>query len=450
MRRAFRFQVVAAALVAVLAAAPAADAKRGRGPAKINPVVFVHGGSGSGAQFQSQALRFSSNGYPRRYLRVLEYDSTFGRETIADVHTRLDTLIAKLQRSTSRRKVDVLGHSLGTTVMHQYLASAERAADVGHYVNIDGRTAGSPPGGVPTLALWAGRGTPGREIVGARNVTVPNQTHVEVATSGESFVEMYRFFTRRRPRRDIARERRITLAGRAQIFPQNVGVGDRTLQIWEVRARTGHRKDRRPVATLDIAEDGSWGPVRGLKAGRHYEFALVLPGATTHHIYYEPFQRSDHLLRLLTTNPGEGVNLLIERSDRHTHVTVVRYKEFWGDQGAQSDVLQINGQDVVTPATSPLQKPNFGGVIGMFAFDRGSDGVSNLTAPHPVFFSLPFLSGVDLFIPAADPPTGTVSVALRSRGAGPVRRVNFPNFRSTTDSVSVNLNDYESTGRRRR
>jgi hypothetical protein len=61
-----------------------------------------------------------------------------------------------------------------------------------------------------------------------------------------------------------------------------------------------------------------------------------------------------------------------------------------------------------------------------------------------VFFALPFLSGVDLFIPAATPPTGVVSVALRSRGAGPVRTVNFPNFPSSTDSVSVNLNDFES------
>jgi hypothetical protein len=28
------------------------------------PIIFVHGGSGSGAQFESQAWRFASNGYP--------------------------------------------------------------------------------------------------------------------------------------------------------------------------------------------------------------------------------------------------------------------------------------------------------------------------------------------------------------------------------------------------
>ena len=107
------------------------------------------------------------------------------------------------------------------------------------------------------------------------------------------------------------------------------------------------------------------------------------------------------------------MNLLIERSPRHSALTIVRYKEFWGDQGAESDVLSINGTGVLNAATAPIAKR----VIGMFAFDTGSDGVSNVSVPHPVFFSLPFLSGVDLFLPAAAPPEGKVSVALRSTGA---------------------------------
>jgi hypothetical protein len=101
----------------------------------------------------------------------------------------------------------------------------------------------------------------------------------------------------------------------------------------------------------------------------------------------------------------------------------------------------VNGTNVLNAATAPITKR----VIGMFAFDVGSDGVSNPTVPHPLLFSLPFLSGVDLFMPAAQPPSGKVTVALRSRGAGRLRRVTFPNFPSSTDSVSVGLNDFEST-----
>jgi pimeloyl-ACP methyl ester carboxylesterase len=430
-----------AVLGALLACAPAAEAK-GKHRRDLTPLIFVHGGAGSGAQFESQGLRFSSNGYPRRYINVFEYDSTTALANLDSIQTRLDQLVAEVKQRTGKPKVDILGHSLGTTIMHAYLASPARAANVAHYVNIDGRTASSPPGGVPTLAIWAGRGTPGREITGATNVTVPNQTHVEAATSVESFVQMYKFFTGRVPRWNIKRQHHVTVSGRAQLFPENVGVGDRTLQIWQVKGSTGQRKRR--IATIDVADDGSWGPVRGLKAGRHYEFALLLPGSNTHHIYPEPFTRSDHLVRLLTSQPDGGVNLLIERSPRHSSVVIVRYKEFWGDQGAESDVLQVNGTNVLNAATAPISKR----VIGMFAFDTGSDGVSNVTTPHPVFFSLPFLSGVDLFLPAAAPPVGKVSVALRSRGAAATRVVNVPNFPSSTDSLTVNLDDFEYTGAR--
>jgi hypothetical protein len=94
---------------------------------------------------------------------------------------------------------------------------------------------------------------------------------------------------------------------------------------------------------------------------------------------------------------------------------------------------------VINPATAPIDKR----VIGVFAFDVGSDGVGDVSKPIPVVFGLPFLTGVDLFVPAATPPGGTVSVALRSRGAGPVRTVNFPNFPSSTDAVSVGFWDFE-------
>jgi pimeloyl-ACP methyl ester carboxylesterase len=443
---AFRRLGPALMLVAILLALPA-GAVAGGGKSKLNPVIFVHGGAGSGAQFESQKMRFTSNGYPQRLIRVVEYDSTFGLNTMADVHAGIDELIAELQQETGRPQVDILGHSLGTAVMQGYLnSSPARAANVAHYVNIDGGQAASPPGGVPTLAIWAGRGTPGRSIGGATNVTVPNQTHVESATSAESFVEMYRFFTGKRPKTsDILPERgrSIEVSGRAVIFPQNSGVQDRTLEVWEVRGSSGQRKRRHPVAVESLGGDGSWGPFE-LGRGGHYEFALVPTDGRTHHFYYEPFVRSDHLVRLLTSEPGSALDLLTEKSPNHVSMVATRNKELWGDQGAENDLLEINGTNVCNAATCPINKR----VIGMFAFDVGSDGMTNLSAPIPALFAIPFISGVDHFIPAAAGGTGKVSVSLTSRGAGPARTVNFPNRPSTTDQVTVQLNDFECPARR--
>jgi hypothetical protein len=79
----------------------------------------------------------------------------------------------------------------------------------------------------------------------------------------------------------------------------------------------------------------------------------------------------------------------------------------------------------------------------MFAFNQGNTGVSDVSTPIPIFFALPFLSAVNLYIPASTPPNGTVSVSLKSRGAGPVRTVNFPNFPSSTDVATVQFNDFD-------
>ena len=437
--------ILVSILLGVLAVAPGAEAAR---PSKtrLTPIIFVHGGAGSGAQFESQKMRFTSNGYPRQYVRVVEYDSLFTVNTRADVYAKIDALVAQLQRETGKRRVDILGHSLGTTIMHEYLtSSASRAANVRRYVNIDGRTATAPPGGVRTLAIWAGRGTPGRSIGGAVNVTVRNQTHVESATSREAFRAMFKFLTSRAPATvDIVPEHgRVRIAGRAVLFPSNVGVSAGNLEIWRVRDSTGQRIERHPSARLKVAADGGWGPV-WLKAGKHYEFALSRTSSpTVHHFYYEPFVRSDDLVRLLTSNPGEGLDLLIEKSPRHARLVVTRNKELWGDQGAENDVLRVNGANLITPAVAPITKR----LIGLFAFDVGSDGVSHLDAPLPALAALPFISGVDHYIPAAD-PRGTASLSLTSRGRGPTRTIRFPSFPSTDHQVSVQLNDFERICRR--
>jgi pimeloyl-ACP methyl ester carboxylesterase len=442
--------VVAGLVASVAAPGVAAKGKSDRlDPDKVTPMIFVHGGSGSAAQFESQQMRLTSNGFPQRYIKVLEYDSYRPlEESIDEIHANLDALIDRIKARTGKPRVDVLGHSRGTTVMHEYLASPERAANVRRYVNIDGRTSDSPPGGVKTLAIWAGVRTldpgddPTREIVGARNVTIPNQTHVQVATSEESFTPIFRFLVGKRPTTDEIEkgEREVKIAGRAVVFPQNTGVPEGTrLDVWRLKPATGERRGGQPVATPDLDADGSWGPVT-LRRGKRYEFALTRLDAVVHHLYPEPFPRNDRLVRLLSSVSGEGVELLLEPDDANSGMVVTRYKEFWGDHsGGENDLLTVEGQNVVTPALSPISNTT----NAIFVFDDDGDGMSDLSAPDPLIAGLPFLTHADVFIPAAEPPNDTVEVSLRSRGQGPTRSLNFPNFRSSTNRVSLMFQDYE-------
>src|SRR5262249_11698088 len=204
-----------------------------------------------------------------------EYDSLFLINTQAEVLAGLDTLVDQLLAETGADKIDLLGHSLGTVLMQTYLSSPERAAKVAHYVNIDGAPAAAPPGGVPPLAIW-GMGNPARQIVGATNVYFPTQTHVQSATSAESFAAQYEFFTGSPPATtDILPEPRVQLAGRAVIFPQNLGVDDATLQIFEVDGDTGARLNADPDATYPLSSPaGAFGPFEAI-GGRHQEFVLL-------------------------------------------------------------------------------------------------------------------------------------------------------------------------------
>jgi poly(3-hydroxybutyrate) depolymerase len=409
----------------------------------LRPVIFVHGGSGSGAQYETAARRFASNGYPVDRIEAHDYDSTLGSTTVAQIHEGLDARIARLLEKTGADKVDLLGHSFGTGIAQSYLRSTpERAAKVAHYVNLDGATSTSLPGGVPTLAIW-GEGSTTRSITGAKNVYLSDQAHTQTVTSAESFAEQYEFFTGKKPRTtQVLPERHITIAGRAVQFPSNIGAANATLEIYEVNPRTGKRLHKRPIATKQLSGDGSWGPYRA-RGSATYEFSIVRP-AGTHHLYFQPFRRSDHLIRLLTSEPGTGVDLLVERSDRHSSLVVNRYKEWWGDQGEGSDVLSIEGTNVLNAATSPRTKR----AIGLFAFDAGSDGVSHTDAPLAAFTRLIFITGVDLFVKAANPPDDAVRVEVRQRGcSGRPDVINVPNFASSQHRMSLQFNDYCAASR---
>jgi pimeloyl-ACP methyl ester carboxylesterase len=417
---------------------------RGRETAP-RPVIFVHGFSGSGAQFETQARRLASNGYPADLIEAHEYDSLFAENTREEVYASLDQRIARLRAKAGTDKVDLLAHSLGTGLMQAYLRSSpERAATVAHYVNLDGATSADQPGGVPTLAVW-GEGSTARAVGGATNVYFSDQAHTQTVTSPETFTEFFRFFTGRAPRTtEIVPQPpgHVRLSGRAVLFPANVGAEGARLEVYRVDPRTGDRRTRRPEATFQITGDGSWGPFKA--DGRaHYEFAVVWGDVSVHHLYFEPFVRSDSLVRLLTSRPGEGLASQVETGDGHSALVINRQKEWWGDQGAAGDSLRINGREVLNAANAPRTKR----AIGIFAFDAGKDGVTDLATPIPVFNAQPFITGIDLFMPAS--AKRSISVVSRQRGgAGHLDALMVPAWPSTRNRISVQFDDFVQGARR--
>jgi hypothetical protein len=401
-------------------------------------MVFVHGYMGSVSSFKTQFLRFASNGYPINYLRGYEYDST---RYMADsayglpVRDELDVLIASIMEETGVAQIDLLGHSMGTELCQGYLnSSPERAANVAHYVNLDGFSASSLPGGVPTLAVWGRPMLPGpREIVGATNIYFPDCSHSQVVGIAETFSGIYNFFNGELPiTTDIVPEppEQVRLEGRV-LIASGTPSGPVMLEIWEINGDTGYRIGKKPAAVYQIEADGAWGPFEA-KGGAHYEYCVSSEGLRTIHTYSQPPIRSDYWIRLAyygTTGQ--------DTSENHCLFYLSRNKEWWGDPaGLNSDMLLINGVNIINAVNVPMSST----INTIVVTDKVSDGVSRLDVYDYVQM---FALKVDYFVPAADPPNGTIELRLYPRGGGNTQVMNVPNWASSEHSIAVGFNEFD-------
>jgi hypothetical protein len=429
--------------------------------AEVLPIVFVHGQSGSAQQFETQAMRFSSNDYPQDQLFAFEYDTSKEDNPIAE----LDAFIAQVLSETGAEKVYAIGHSRGTSVWTAYLDSPDFSGPdkVARYVNIDGRSPEELPGGVPTIGIWgewntADSGYNRRDDnsnaqIGPNpedNYYFADKSHTETATSAEAFALMYEFLTGI-PALSTAvvpdESGEIDIAGRAVFFPENTGYAGATVEVWEIDDESGQRIGESALTSFAIDESGDFGPV-ALSTSNRYEFALLRPATdsfpteSVHHFYTEPFVRDDYFLRLQSSLPGESISAFIPRSEDSTGLVLLRQREFWGDQGAMSDELFINGLNVLTPLISPRATGQGSGVnLAVFTFDDGLDNITDLGKGELFPFNrLTFLTGADVFIPAVFGGTGMVEILLVDRVGSEVR-LNVPNRPSTVDRVSVLFRD---------
>ncbi len=446
--------------------APSANARHRNASSNLLPMVFVHGYTGSASQYEWQAMRFASNGYPQEYLNAFEYDSVRYRTDAAfqlEVYAALEEFIDAVLQKTGADKVDLLGHSQGTTVSITYLnSSAARASKVAHYVNLDGRTASALPGTavgvpVPTLAIYGGYGMcvpvygeANCRIAGAENEYVPRAPHNETCTSPVSFAYMYKFFTGHDAiSTDVLPEPpgHIYLAGRAVLYPQNVGVAGATVEVYELYADTGARRHRRPQAVYPIDDTGNFGPFKA-KPGEYYEFNIVRP-EFNHHFYIEPRIRSDHFIRLNTAPPGAGLGDLMTKNPDQTNLIITKNREWLGDQpDGFDDILAINGINIVNALNAPQNHM----LVAYFVYDLGSDQTTDLTRPmtdFPSIFSSTFLSPVDVYLRGATPPDATLSILEIPRGdCGSLHGINVPNWAiidpagALGDQISVIVDDY--------
>ncbi|MDZ7680031.1 MAG: alpha/beta fold hydrolase [Acidimicrobiales bacterium] len=386
------------------------------------PIVFVHGFAGSAQQFESQSMRFVANGYPQE--RIVAYDHHGAGLDIPAYVAGLAEVIDETRATFDVDQVYLVGHSRGTSVSSTYLEDPDRAATVAKYVAIDGRPC---PDVVPCVAPTQDE--------------FPGQSHVEVATSPESFVMQYEFLVGDEPEVvDIVPQRApVEISGRAVEFPANTG-RDATLTIWAIDAGTGQRVGDEPRTTIELGPDGGFGPVQ-VETGAHYEYALTGEGSpVVHHLYLQPYLRSSHLVRLLSSEPDGNTRVNTNVGADHTALVVMRMRE-WYAQGENADVLEIS-VDGGEPIDAMVDFVG-NGAIGLHIHDDAATPGETTLEPLPYFSEQPFQSGIDMYLPATPDGSGTISLTNLPRGdADRPQTLNVPRWPSSEHSVSVVFTDW--------
>ncbi|GAB3665965.1 triacylglycerol lipase [Actinocorallia lasiicapitis] len=127
--------------VGVLTAAAAltapATAARADGP---NPVIFVHGFSGSTTNWDRARTVFQNAGYPADRLYTYGYNS-YG-DNVKNA-AGLAAFVADVKSATGAAKVDLVNHSMGGLVSLHYLKVLNGAQNVAHLASLAGANHGT-------------------------------------------------------------------------------------------------------------------------------------------------------------------------------------------------------------------------------------------------------------------------------------------------------------------
>jgi triacylglycerol lipase len=134
-RRLAAFCCAAAVCIAGTAAVPAASFA-------VDPILFVHGWSGSSSNWNTMVSRFEKDGWAKSQLRAYSYNTSQSNKTTAE--TIVKSEVEKLIASTGAAKVDIVAHSMGSLNSRWYIKFIkEGEASVDDWVSLGGPNHGT-------------------------------------------------------------------------------------------------------------------------------------------------------------------------------------------------------------------------------------------------------------------------------------------------------------------
>jgi hypothetical protein len=116
-----------------------------------------------------------------------------------------------------------------------------------------------------------------------------------------------------------------------------------------------------------------------------------------------------------------------------------------GSPGNDIDILEISTQSASGNQDPVNAIPSFvgNGAIALHVHDDAAAPEETTLQALPFFSSQPFQNGIDVYMPASNPPDGTITVTNIPRGdASKPQVLKFPNWPSSTDIITLLFSDF--------
>ncbi|OSZ57966.1 lipase [Streptomyces pharetrae CZA14] len=130
----------AGALLALQTPGPAHASGAAAFRATSHPILFVHGYSGDGSNWNTMADRFMADGWPASHLSRWSYD---WRQSNATTAQQLSAEIDRLLAATGATRVDIVSHSMGGLSSRHYLKNLGGTSKVDAWVSLGGPNHGT-------------------------------------------------------------------------------------------------------------------------------------------------------------------------------------------------------------------------------------------------------------------------------------------------------------------
>lgn len=257
---------------------------------------------------------------------------------------------------------------------------------------------------VATLNIWSADDAivQGGNISGAENAQLDGNDHYQIATSAETFNEMYRFFNNGElpSTTEIVSQTDVEISGKVLTLGENQPRANASIKIYAVNNNDGSRINNNPDFSITSDQDGLWGPVN-VTANQAYEFEVSTGQADERKVYYyrEGFKRSNPLvyLRMLPPPSSFMSSILADiPSDDDQSALIVFASSQAVIEGR--DNLEVNGAELSTAEFASESNSS----IAFFLYDGNDNQQTDLSA-QGIFANFPFLSGVDMFFQASTP-----------------------------------------------